>query len=774
VCHQGSGAVEAWDRSNGRIYRIVYDKLKPWKGDIGKLSDQDLKKMAVENGNVWFQRMARKVLWERYAGKRPPDALMQGLSNLAITKPSSSASLRALWTLDSLYEMAAKGEYGDWSVLYEQILDESDADYQRGWAVRLAGNETAMPSREMLADFSESAKKEKSPLVRRELASLLQRLPLDKRTDIALALIRHKEDAEDAVIPYLIWYGVEPVVGADAKAGLKLAAASQMDMVTGFIYRRMSADDAGRNALLSMAATLSDAAQREKTLAMIVESARNTGRHKMPKDWNSVSAKLREGASPGMQLLVDEMSALFGDEATLKKLRDILSDTHTDFGTREHALTILVQIHDLPTAKILQGIVSLHPQPDPLRRKAIQSLVALPDSGNAAVLTQCYASLSADEKSDAVSALASTRSGATALLRGVGDKKIEAQMLTPFLVRQLQALKDRDVDALITQVYGTVNQAKPDVAVQKKKWQKLLSAAVLKAADVKKGHEIFKGTCATCHRLMGEGASVGPDLTGSNRADLGYLLDNVLDPSAVIGKGYELNVFTMKDGRVLSGIMKEETSAGYKVAMPGGVELVLNKSEVSKREMLKISMMPEGQFDALGPEMAANLVAFLQSNAPKTGALTGMPAIKVEGAMEGEGMKVLGVTGGATKPQGMGNFRASRWSGGSQLWWTGAKPGAVLTLALPVAVSGNYSLKAVLTKARDYGVAAVSLDGKPVPNGEQDFYNFPDVVTSGELDWGMHLLEAGEHKLEVKITGANPAAVKGYMFGLDYVKLEKK
>jgi putative heme-binding domain-containing protein len=547
-----------------------------------------------------------------------------------------------------------------------------------------------------------------------------------------------------------------------------------MDKVTGFIYRRMSTDEAGRNALLSMAATLPDAQQREKTLAMIVESARDTGRHEMPKDWSSVSAKLREGASAGTERLVDEMSALFGDEATLKKLRDILSDAKNDVGTREHALAILVQVHDLETAKILQGVVSQHPQPDALRRKAIQSLVALPDSGNAAVIMECYTSLSADEKSDAVSALASTRSGATQLLQAVADKKIDAQMLTPFLVRQLQALKDKEVNALIAKVYGTVNQAKPDVAKQKKKWQKLLSPAVLKAADVNKGHEIFRGTCATCHRLMGEGASVGPDLTGSNRADLGYLLDNVLDPSAVIGKGYELNVFTMKDARVLSGIMKEETSAGYKVAMPGGVELVLNKPEVSKRDVLKISMMPEGQFDALGPEMAANLVAFLQSNAPKAGALTGMPAIKVEGALEGEGMKVLGATGGSTKPQGMGNFRASRWSGGSQLWWTGAKPGAVLTLALPVATPGNYNLKAVLTKARDYGIVAISLDGKPVPNGEQDFYNFPDVVTSGELDWGTHALEAGEHKLEVKITGANPAAVKGYMFGLDYVKLEKK
>ncbi len=410
-----------------------------------------------------------------------------------------------------------------------------------------------------------------------------------------------------------------------------------------------------------------------------------------------------------------------------------------------------------------------------LRRKAIQSLVALPDAATPGILVNRYASFGNGEKDDAVAALASTRSGATALLQAVGDKKIEAQMLTPFLIRQLQTLKSKDVDSLITKVYGTVNQAKPDVAKQKAKWQKLLTPAVLKAADANKGHEIFKGTCATCHRLMGEGANVGPDLTGSNRANLDYLLDNVLDPSAVIGKGYELNVFTMKDARVISGIMKEESSASYKVAMPGGVELMLNKPEVSKRDILKISMMPEGQFDALGPEAAANLVAFLQSNAPKaTPNKGGAAPVKIVGALEGEEMKVLNKTAGNAKPQSMGGYRASRWSGDSHLWWTGAKPGAVLTLALPVAEKGNYDLKAVLTKARDYGIVEISLDGQPLPNGAQDLYNGPEVVTSGELDWGTHELEPGEHKLEVKITGANPSAAKSYMFGLDYVKLERK
>ncbi|CAN5784708.1 hypothetical protein BH11VER1_BH11VER1_39760 [soil metagenome] len=87
----------------------------------------------------------------------------------------------------------------------------------------------------------------------------------------------------------------------------------------------------------------------------------------------------------------------------------------------------------------------------------------------------------------------------------------------------------------------------------------------------------------------------------------------MLDPNAVIGKDYQLNLFTMKDGRVVSGIVKEAAADTYRVVMPGGIEFSLTKAEVAKREVSKFSTMPEGQFEALPPEMVVSLVAYLQS-----------------------------------------------------------------------------------------------------------------------------------------------------------------
>jgi hypothetical protein len=147
---------------------------------------------------------------------------------------------------------------------------------------------------------------------------------------------------------------------------------------------------------------------------------------------------------------------------------------------------------------------------------------------------------------------------------------------------------------------------------------------------------------------------------------------------------------------------------------------------------------------------------------------------RLEGALEGESLKVLSVTGGKTTNQKMTGFKASRWSGDDQVWWTGGKVGDTLTLALPIAAKGTYEVKFVGTKAHDYGVFELRLDGKLLGAEGYDFYNAAEVVTTGELNGGRHELDVGEHRLEIKILAPNPAATPRNMFGLDYLKLERK
>ena len=66
---------------------------------------------------------------------------------------------------------------------------------------------------------------------------------------------------------------------------------------------------------------------------------------------------------------------------------------------------------------------------------------------------------------------------------------------------------------------------------------------------------------------------------------------------------------------------------------------------------------------------------------------------------------------------------------------------------------------------------ALSVDNQKAVEGH-DLYN-PDPISGGEVALGKHVLKLGEHMLEVKIVGANQLAEKAYMFGIDYLRLEK-
>ena len=144
------------------------------------------------------------------------------------------------------------------------------------------------------------------------------------------------------------------------------------------------------------------------------------------------------------------------------------------------------------------------------------------------------------------------------------------------------------------------------------KYKQMLTPEVLAKADLSQGRLLFSRTCMQCHTLFGEGAKIGPDLTGSNRTDLHYLLENSVDPSAVIGRDYLLNNVFTKKGRLVSGIIVEETDRAVTVQTLTE-RVVVPKVDIEERQVSNVSMMPEGQLEKLKPDELRDLVAYLAS-----------------------------------------------------------------------------------------------------------------------------------------------------------------
>ena len=141
------------------------------------------------------------------------------------------------------------------------------------------------------------------------------------------------------------------------------------------------------------------------------------------------------------------------------------------------------------------------------------------------------------------------------------------------------------------------------------------------------------------------------------------------------------------------------------------------------------------------------------------------PDVKiVQGALEGESLKVVECTGGTHMVQ---KADVWDWSLAGQRWWRHGEAGDTLTLAFPVEKAGRYDVRGVFTKAVDFGIMRLSVNGQAA-GGDRDFYN-DGVIVTPEESLGVFDLKQGENTFSVEIVGANEKAVLSHMFGLDYL-----
>ena len=105
---------------------------------------------------------------------------------------------------------------------------------------------------------------------------------------------------------------------------------------------------------------------------------------------------------------------------------------------------------------------------------------------------------------------------------------------------------------------------------------------------------------------------IGPDLTGADRGSLYYLLENILDPSAIVPDAYKMQVITRKDGSVVAGALAEQNER--MVVIQNLLEpITVPRSDIAKLEVINESTMPDGLLQTLDENQVADLIAYLQS-----------------------------------------------------------------------------------------------------------------------------------------------------------------
>ena len=324
-----------------------------------------------------------------------------------------------------------------------------------------------------------------------------------------------------------------------------------------------------------------------------------------PAAWLKVGAKLAKSDNPQVRELVSRLSQIFGDEAAMQRALATVQDRSSQLDARRRALHSLLNQKNKGVSALLEQLLD---EPE-LRLDAIRGYAAIENERAPEILLPRYVKWTSEHRQAIIETLATRRKYAESLLAAIKAKKIPIADIPSHVARSLSLILG---DSFV-EVYGDVRQLSVDRTKQINKYKELLSSTAFANADPSRGRLIFKETCAACHVLYGRGGKIGPDLTGSNRANLDYILLNSIDPSYDVPQGYKMVIIHTVDGRVLNGVIAEENAQRIILKTVQQPTVVILKSDIEARKISPKSMMPDGQLDKLKPQEVMNLIKYLQT-----------------------------------------------------------------------------------------------------------------------------------------------------------------
>jgi putative membrane-bound dehydrogenase-like protein len=593
-----------WDKSNGRIYRVVYgERKKVAPFDLSQESSAALVALR-ESRNDWYAAEARRLLAERRDASVVPR-----LKALLAQDRDEVGALRDLWAL------YASDGLDDSTAL--ELLGHPLAGVRR-WTVRLLGDDARInPS--LRASLVELASTEADPHVRSQLAASCQRWGPADSLAILAKLIRRDEDRDDTQIPLMLWWAIERQIRED-----------QAGVVSLLVDPLVQRSAIGQGVLLERAARVLAARGADSDCARLLAAA--------PGD--AQKAAIVSGMEKGLEgrrltavppALADMVNALWSrpnPDLTLIRFA-------TRLGNPEAFATALKKLSDrnVPRADrvALVEVVGQLARPE-----GLPALLALADDNNALDLLpdvlsalgtystpsvaerllKRYPQLPSAARDRVLSLLCTRPEWATRLLDAMSTKTIEPRDLRPLQANQIVTLADAKLLGRLEEVWGRVpGPGSPEKLRRVAEVRGFLAEGDKGKAE--RGAPLFKEHCAVCHKLFNEGETIGPDLTGAERGNQEFLLTSLVDPSSMIRKEYQAQSVALTDGRVLNGLVLEETGKTITLIDSSRQKTVIPRDQIEAMKPSPISLMPEGMLDKLPEDKVRDLVRYLQSSGPQ-------------------------------------------------------------------------------------------------------------------------------------------------------------
>ena len=305
-----------------------------------------------------------------------------------------------------------------------------------------------------------------------------------------------------------------------------------------------------------------------------------------------------------------------GSDAALERALVVLADRTVPQADRLALVEIAGQVGDPRAVEPLLKLVD-EQETVAVQSDALAALAKFSDPRIAALALATLPTLKPEARCAPQTLLCGREPWAVQLLEAVDRGELKPAEISSSQLRQIALFKDARIAELMAKHWGTVADETP--AEKRARIHGISVSMNLASGDAAAGKPLFAKHCGVCHTLFGEGNKVGPDLTGAERKNRDFLLTSIVDPSAVVRKEFFNYVVETKDGRVLTGLIVEDTPATMTLLDAKNQRTQLSRDDVDRVERAQQSLMPEKILDELDADQVRDLMRYLQSEGPVAG-----------------------------------------------------------------------------------------------------------------------------------------------------------
>ena len=623
--------------------------------------------LAKETDEQLIERLGAKNDFIRWTATRLLQERRTTLGRTQISKVVQDRNRAVLVRRHALFAMIgaptdAPAEFA--KIIHSDLQELAAGDHvNRAWLLRYILNERA--SQQGLAQALESQpvdwEREWRPVLSPEFAIQvavgLGKLPTNSRHVFDGFLWLLANTSGDKLLPHIVWQNLHPRLESQAdtfvetlKHGSHLKSKPVADLMPRVAERILGRQNFDAQPVGKLFALLrDDHPQVGREVLAVLAAKVQSGELKGDKleqlktaMFEPLTPLLDSGVSHPLGGDAALLAVSWGDPHALPHVRRSFTTAGLQPELRLKSLNALIAAKDEGLLEIIAKVLDdklsgtalaagqTEPPPGasalPLKSQVLSSLAKLEDPKVADLVLTRYANLEPELQPSAIELLTQRASWSKQLLSKVGEKQIAANAINVNQARRIQALKDKELNELLSRHWGQVRDTRnPD---REKVVAEMKSLIRQKPGDPLAGEKVFKRVCAACHKIYGEGPDIGPDITSNGRNDFNQLLSNVFDPSLVIGAGYRVCTVVNKAGRVQSGLLVEDSpqrvvlkpaavapvksgAADAPVTVAVGKLEIIPRDDIDEFKINELSLMPEGLEKQLTPQEITDLFAFL-------------------------------------------------------------------------------------------------------------------------------------------------------------------